>query len=321
MLLSRNTRRGRPGQLPGRAHRVLQSPATNEGGAVVTEYAKPDVLVTTDWVAQHGSDPGIVLVEVDVDTEAYFEDGHIEGALSWNWTTELQNQVRRDLLSPEEFESLMVRSGIHNDDTVVLYGDNNNWFAAYAYWLLKLYGHDNVRLMNGGRKKWVAEGRPLTLDIPERQPSQYRVAAVRAELRARQPFVLESIGQRAMVDVRSAPEFNGELLAPPGMTETAQRAGHIPGAVNVPWSEAVNEDGTFKSAAELRALYEKRGITPDQEVITYCRIGERSSHTWFVLKELLGFPVVYNYDGSWTEWGSMIGVPVENPSLQAPSVS
>ena len=277
-------------------------------------YAKPDVLVSTEWVAQHGQDPHVKLVEVDVETEAYYEDGHIPGALCWNWTSQLQNQVRRDILTPEEFEDLMRRSGIRNDDTVVLYGDNNYWFAAYAYWLMKLYGHRDVRIMDGGRKKWLAENRPLTTDIPQPEPSDYRIEQINEELRAKQPFVLESIGKRPMVDVRSPQEFNGEVIAPPGMSETAQRAGHIPGAVNVPWSQAVNEDGTFKSAEELRALYESRGVTPDKEVITYCRIGERSSHTWFVLRELLGYPRVYNYDGSWTEWGSMVGVPIENPS-------
>ncbi|REJ36131.1 MAG: sulfurtransferase, partial [Bacillota bacterium] len=225
-----------------------------------------------------------------------------------------QDPVRRDILNKEQMEALLSRSGIRNDDTIVLYGDNNNWFAAYAYWLLKLYGHEDVRLMNGGRKKWVAEGRPLAKEVPQPEPSSYRVTKVHEELRAKQPFVLESIGRRALVDVRSPQEYRGEILAPPGMPETAQRAGHIPTAVNVPWSKTVNEDGTFKPADELRRLYEEVGVTPDKDVITYCRIGERSSHTWFVLKELLGFPDVRNYDGSWTEWGSMVGTPIENPS-------
>lgn len=283
----------------------------------MAEYANPRALVDTEWVARHLDDPRVKLVEVDVETEAYYEDGHIPGALCWNWQTELQDPVRRDILDREQMEALLVRSGIRNDDTIVLYGDNNNWFAAYAYWQLKLYGHEDVRLMNGGRKKWVAEGRPLSRDVPEPAPSDYRITRVHEELRAKQPFVLESLGRRALVDVRSPQEFQGEILAPPGMQETAQRAGHIPTAVNVPWSKAVNEDGTFKAADELRQLYAEVGVTPDKDVITYCRIGERSSHTWFVLKELLGVKDVRNYDGSWTEWGSMVGTPIENPSRAA----
>ncbi|MBO2521966.1 MAG: sulfurtransferase [Clostridia bacterium] len=279
------------------------------------EYANPNALVSTEWVSQRLADSSVKLVEVDVDTSAYYEEGHIQGAVAWNWNTDLQDPVRRDILSREQMQELLRRSGIRNDDTIVLYGDNNNWFAAYAYWQLKLYGHKDVRLMNGGRKKWIAEGRPLVQEVPQPEPSDYVVQEVHPELRALQPFVLESIGKRPLVDVRSPQEYNGEILAPPGMSETAQRAGHIPTAINVPWSKTVNEDGTFKSRDELARLYQEAGLSPDAEsIITYCRIGERSSHTWFVLKELLGYPDVRNYDGSWTEWGSMVGTPIENPA-------
>ena len=276
-------------------------------------YAK-DVLVETDWVAAHLDDPKVKLVEVDVDTEAY-EEGHAPGAIGWNWTTDLQDPVRRDILSKEQLEALLSRSGIANDDLIVLYGDNNNWFAAYAYWLLSLYGHQQLKLMNGGRKKWLAENRPLTKEVPKPTPTQYRAQEPDLSLRAYVQDVLSRLGDArvGLVDVRSPQEFSGELLAPPGLPETAQRAGHIPGATNIPWSQAVNEDGTFKSAEELTRLYAEKGITPDKEIVTYCRIGERSSHSWFVLRELLGFPNVRNYDGSWTEWGSMVGVPIENP--------
>ncbi len=279
-------------------------------------YAK-DVLVETSWVEEHLGDPGVKLVEVDVDTEAYNE-GHIPGAIAWNWTTQLQDPVRRDILSKEQIEELLSKSGISNDDLVVLYGDNNNWFAAYAYWQLKIYGHEKVKLMNGGRKKWLAENRPLTKDVPSPAPTQYKAKDPDLSLRAHVWQVREKLNRSdvGLVDVRSPQEFNGEILAPPGLPETAQRAGHIPGAANIPWSQAVNEDGTFKSADELRSLYASKGITPDKEIVTYCRIGERSSHTWFVLRELLGFEKVQNYDGSWTEWGSMVGLPIENPQKQ-----
>lgn len=280
-------------------------------------YAK-DVLVDTQWVANHLNDPGVKLVEVDVDIEAY-DEGHIPGAIGWNWTTQLQDPVRRDILSKEQLEALLSNSGIANDDLIILYGDNNNWFAAYAYWQLKIYGHEKVKLMNGGRQKWVAENRPLTTDVPTPTPTNYQAKEANKELRALFPDVHSVLGKEGvgLVDVRSPLEFSGEIIAPPGMTETAQRAGHIPGAANIPWSQAVNEDGTFKSYDELKELYAKQGITPDKEVVTYCRIGERSSHSWFVLQELLGFPKVRNYDGSWTEWGSMVGVPIENPSKSA----
>jgi len=279
-------------------------------------YAK-DVLVSTEWVAARLGDPKVKLVEVDVDTEAY-KQGHAPGAIGWNWTTELQDKVTRDILSKEQISELLSRSGIANDDLIVLYGDNNNWFAAYAYWQLKIYGHENVKLMDGGRKKWLAENRPLTTEVPSPARTNYVAKDPDLSLRAHSRQILDKLNQAGfgLVDVRSPQEFSGELLAPPGLSETAQRAGHIPGASNIPWAQAVNEDGTFKSADELRALYESKGITPDKEVVTYCRIGERSSHSWFVLHELLGYPVVRNYDGSWTEWGSMVGVPIVNPQLQ-----
>ena len=280
----------------------------------MAEYAQPDVLVSTDWVAQHLDRPTVKLVEVDVDTEAYSQ-GHIKGAVGWNWTTQLNDSVRRDILSPQQFEQLMSASGISPNDTVVLYGDNNNWFAAFALWQMKVNGHGDVRLMNGGRKKWVEiEHRETTTVLPTITATAYRVTnRDEAALRARQFDVMKAIEARAanLVDVRSPAEFTGEVIAPPGMTETAQRGGHIPGAASIPWARAVAEDGSFKTADDLKALYEGAGITPDRPTIAYCRIGERSSHTWFVLKYLLGYPDVRNYDGSWTEWGSMVGVPIE----------
>jgi thiosulfate/3-mercaptopyruvate sulfurtransferase len=271
-----------------------------------------DVLVSTDWVAQHGSDPGVKLVEVDVDTNAYSE-GHTPGAIGWNWTSQLQDQTRRDVISKAELEKLLSASGISNSDTIVLFGDNNNWFAAYAFWVLEMYGHQNLKLMDGGRKKWLDENRPTTKDVPSPAASQYRASDPNAALRAKRDQVLGRSAATALVDVRSPAEFSGEILAPPGLQETAQRGGHIPGAANVPWGQAVKEDGTFKSAEDLKALYGGKGVTPDRDVIAYCRIGERSSHTWFALKHLLDFPNVKNYDGSWTEYGSLIDVPVEKP--------
>ncbi len=271
-----------------------------------------DVLVTTQWVADNLNSPKIKLIEVDVDTTAY-DEGHAPGAVGFNWTSQLQDQVRRDILTKEGLEALLSGAGVSNDDTVVLYGDNNNWFAAYAFWLLEMYGHKDIRLMDGGRKKWIDENRPTTKDAPSPAKSSYKAQAAKAELRAKRDQVLTALGnpKNAMVDVRSPAEYKGEIMAPPGLPETAQRMGHIPGAQNVPWAQAVAEDGTFKPAAALEALYAPKGVTKDKEVIAYCRIGERSSHTWFALKHLLGYPNVRNYDGSWTEYGSLIDVPIE----------
>lgn len=279
----------------------------------MSEYVHPEVLVSTDWVAAHGTDPGVRLVEVDVDTTSY-DQGHIPGAVAWNWQTELQDAIRRDLAEPRAFEELLGRAGISPETTVVLYGDNNNWFAAWAFWQLKYYGHDKVLIMNGGRKKWLEEKRPLTTDQPSYPPATYKTKAPNAAIRAKRDDIFSVLDKRApakLVDVRSVDEFTGKIIAPPGMTETAQRAGHIPGAANIPWAQAVNEDGTFKSADALKQLYGSKGITGEGEVIAYCRIGERSSHTWFVLKYLLGFDKVRNYDGSWTEWGNLVGAPIE----------
>lgn len=269
-------------------------------------------LVTTEWVAAHKDDANVQLVEVDVDNSAY-ESGHIEGAIGWNWTTQLNDQVRRDILNKEQFEELLGNSGITPDTTIILYGDNNNWFAAYAYWQLKIFGHGNIQLMDGGRVKWELEERPYTTDVPSVTPVKYEAKTEDYATRALQSDVLTAVrnGSVALVDVRSPQKFSGEVIAPPGMNETAQRGGHIPDAVNVPWKQATNEDGTFKSAEELNELYGIKGISADKDIVTYCRIGERSAHTWFALHELLGFENVRNYDGSWTEWGSMIGVPIE----------
>lgn len=278
----------------------------------MAEYADSDVLVSTDWVAQHGGDANVRLVEVDVDTTAY-ETGHIAGAVDWGWQSDLNDPVRRDLIGKEDLEELLGQSGITPDTTVILYGDNNNWFAAFALWILKIYGHKDARLMNGGRVKWEAEDRPLTEDIPYVAQASYTAQDPDAALRVFQGDVQERLSNPnvGLVDVRSPQEFTGEILAPPGLPETAQRGGHIPGAANIPWATAVADDGTFKSPDELGEIYGGKGIVPDKEIVTYCRIGERSSHTWFVLKYLLGYPDVRNYDGSWTEWGSMIGVPIE----------
>ena len=277
-----------------------------------TNYANPDVLVSTDWVDKHKDDPEVKLVEVDVDTKAY-EEGHIPGAIGWNWTTQLCDPVQRDVIPRDDFEALMRDSGIERDSTVILYGDNNNWFATWAFWQMKLYGHPDVRIMNGGRKKWQLEKRETVKEIPDPERTDYRVKDVDQSIRAFLPYVEENYPSDnvALVDVRSPDEFTGKILAPPGLPETCQRGGHIPGAKNIPWSKACNEDGTFKSYEELKDLYEEHGITPDKEVISYCRIGERSSHSWFVLKYLLGYGNVRNYDGSWTEWGNLVGAPVE----------
>jgi thiosulfate/3-mercaptopyruvate sulfurtransferase len=236
--------------------------------------------------------------------------------VGWNWTSQLADGVRRDIASREEFSKLLSESGIGPDTTIVLYGDNNNWFAAWAYWQLKLFGHRDVRILNGGRKFWLDNGLPLSTDVPSYPATEYELGEPDFALRAFRDDILPRLGQGdfALVDVRSPAEFNGEVIAPPGMSETAQRAGHIPGAASIPWAQTVREDGTFKSRDELEQLYEAKGITPDKDVIAYCRIGERSSHSWFVLHELLGYKRVRNYDGSWTEWGSMVGMPIEKPT-------
>jgi thiosulfate/3-mercaptopyruvate sulfurtransferase len=279
---------------------------------MATTVSVPDVLVSTDWVAQHRSDPNVRVVEVDVDTAAY-DQGHVPGSLGWNWTTELCDTVIRDIVPKDKLESLLGRSGITPQTAIVLYGDNNNWFAAWAFWQLKVYGHQDVRIMNGGRKKWLAEGRELETTKSAPAATTYKAKDPDLSIRA---FLQEVQGaykrsDTVLVDVRSPQEFTGEILSPPGLPETCQRGGHIPGAKSIPWGKACNEDGTFKTTDELGALYGGQGVTPDKNVIAYCRIGERSSHTWFVLKYLLGFQNVKNYDGSWTEWGNLVGAPVE----------
>ena len=281
------------------------------------DYAHPDVLVSTGWVAEHLNDPKVKVVEVDVEPEKGYQVGHVPGAIGWNWQTDLNDRVMRDLVDPRAFAELCRRSGISPDDTVVLYGDMNNWFAAWAFWQFKYHGHRNVRLMNGGRKKWELEKRPLTTDLPKCSRSNYPIPPTDESVRAYRDEVMQSLGggldqtRINLVDVRSPDEFTGKIIAPPGMPETAQRGGHIPGAKNVPWAKAVNEDGTFKSADELRELYADAGCDFARPTIAYCRIGERSSHTWFVLKYLLGVQSVKNYDGSWTEWGNLVGAPIE----------
>ena len=273
--------------------------------------SRENVLVTADWAEQNLNTPGVVFVEVDEDTTAY-DTGHIPGAVKINWKTELQDPVIRDFVDRGTFEKLLSDKGISNDDTVVLYGGNNNWFAAYAYWYFKLYGHRDVRLLDGGRKKWELDGRPLTTDEVSRPATSYSAQEQDTTIRAFRQEVVEAIGNKNLVDVRSPGEFAGEILAPAHLPqEQAQRPGHIPGALNVPWSKAANEDGTFKSDDELRALYTGAGLDESKPTIAYCRIGERSSHTWFVLHELLGQSDVKNYDGSWTEYGSLVGAPIE----------
>jgi thiosulfate/3-mercaptopyruvate sulfurtransferase len=277
----------------------------------VADYAN-DVLVDTQWVQDHLDDPGVRIVEVD-ENPALYAEAHIPGAIGFDWKKDLQDQVKRDFLGPEEFGELFGSRGISNDHTIVLYGDRNNWFAAYTYWYLKYYGHDAVKLVNGPREKWIAEDRPTTTDVPSHAPATFNAQAGDDAIRAKRDEVLAALGSSTkLVDVRSPQEFSGELIAMPGYEqEGAQRAGHIPGAASVPWAQAVREDGTFKSADELSELYGSKGVTNGEPIIAYCRIGERSAHTWFVLHELLGKGDVKNYDGSWTEWGNLVNVPIE----------
>ena len=281
----------------------------------MAEYSHPETLVSTSWVADHQNDPKVRIAEVDVDTAAYNE-GHVPGAIGWAWNTQLCDTVRRDILQPGQMEELMASSGITPDTTVVIYGDNNNWFAAWALWELKVYGHPDVRIVNGGRKKWIAEGRELTTDVPKVERTSYKATSADNSLRTFLPQAQHASRERtaALVDVRSPQEFSGEILAPPGLPETCQRGGHIPNARNIPWAKAANDDGTFKSFDELKALYAAEGIDGSKPIVTYCRIGERSSHSWFVLKYLLGYNNISNYDGSWTEWGNLVGAPVERGS-------
>jgi thiosulfate/3-mercaptopyruvate sulfurtransferase len=276
--------------------------------------SRPDVLVTADWAEKNLGSEGIVFLEVDEDTTAY-DGGHLPGAVKINWTTELQDQVRRDIADKAQFEALLSAKGVSSDDTVVLYGGNNNWFAAYAYWQFKLYGHADVKLLDGGRKKWELDGRTLTTEVAERTPTTYTAKEADNSIRAFRDEVVEAIGNKNLVDVRSPDEFSGKILAPAHLPqEQSQRPGHIPSAINIPWSKAANEDGTFKSDEELKELYGEQGYDDSKSTIAYCRIGERSSHTWVVLHELLGYGDVKNYDGSWTEYGSLIGVPIETGS-------
>jgi thiosulfate/3-mercaptopyruvate sulfurtransferase len=290
----------------------------------MSAYAHPEVLVSTDWVASHAasntSAASVRVVEVDVDTKAY-DESHVPGAIAWAWNTQLCDTVIRDILPKAQFEALMTQSGMGNGTTVVLYGDNNNWFAAWAFWQLKIYGHKDVRIMDGGRKKWLAEGRDLDTVPTKPAPSAtpYQATQPDYSLRAFLPQVQQAqkAGSAVMIDVRSPQEFSGEILAPPGLPETCQRGGHIPGARSVPWGKACNDDGTFKSADELQKVYGAEGVSQAKPVIAYCRIGERSSHTWFVLKYLLGVNNVVNYDGSWTEWGNLVGAPVETGAAKS----
>ena len=283
----------------------------------MSDYANPDVLVSTAWVEEHRGDDNVCVVEVDVDTTAY-DEGHVAGAVGWNWQTQLCDTLRRDIISKDDLETLLGSSGIDTATTIVLYGDNNNWFACWAFWQILMYGHADIRIMNGGRKKWVEEGRPLSPDAPVRAAKTYTAADCDSSTRAflDKAMSASSAGDWNFVDVRSPDEYTGKILAPPGLPETCQRGGHVPGASNIPWGKNCNEDGTFKSADELKALYADAGVTPDKPTIAYCRIGERSSLSWFVLKHLLGWDTVLNYDGSWTEWGNLVNAPItrgENP--------
>jgi thiosulfate/3-mercaptopyruvate sulfurtransferase len=281
----------------------------------MADYAHPETLVSTGWVEDNLNKIAsgeIALVEVDVDTKAY-DEGHVPGAIGWNYATQLADTVTRDILSKAQVEKLLGEAGIGPETPVILYGDNNNWFAAWAFWQLKIYGHKDVRIMNGGRKKWLEEKRTVSKDSAKRKPTTYRAKDADLSLRSFLPEVQKAVEGRnaALVDVRSPGEFTGEILSPPGLPETCQRGGHIPGARSIPWGKACNEDGTFKSVDDLKKLYESEGVTADRPVIAYCRIGERSSHSWYVLKYLLGYKDVRNYDGSWTEWGNLVRAPVE----------
>ena len=293
----------------------------------MADYVNPDVLVTTDWVAEHVNDPSVRLVESDEDILLY-EVGHIAGAVKINWQDDLNDHRIRDYIDGADFSVLMSRFGISNDTTVVFYGDKNNWWACYAYWVFRLLGHEKLKVMNGGRKKWIDEGRELTRVVPQYAPTEYHAGTPQPEIRAFRDDVLDHIGRpnprqpeitlpagRSLVDVRSPDEFTGKKLHMPEYPqEGAMRGGHIPGAASIPWGKAMNDDGTFKSAAEIKAIYEDAGITPDKDTVVYCRIGERSSLTWFVLHELMGYAKVRNYDGSWTEWGNVVGLPINNPN-------
>jgi thiosulfate/3-mercaptopyruvate sulfurtransferase len=276
------------------------------------EYAHPEVLVDTNWVNQHKNDPKVRVAEVDYDPTANYALGHVPGSVLIDWKADINDPLTRNIVTKQACESLLQRVGVNDDTTLVLYGDFNNWFAAFAFWVFKYYGYKDVRLMNGGRKKWLEEDKPVTKDIPSHAKGNFKASEPDSSIRVFLRYVRDTLGSKILVDVRGPKEFTGEILAPPEYpTEHAQRGGHIPGAVNIPWGQAVNEDGTFKSADELQKLYQSKGVAADKEVISYCRIGERSSHTWFVLKYLLGYPNVKNYDGSWTEWGNMIDNPIE----------
>ncbi|UCG51168.1 MAG: sulfurtransferase [Candidatus Latescibacterota bacterium] len=285
----------------------------------MAEYADSQVLVSTEWTDLHRNDPNLVIVEVDKDIEAY-KNGHIPGAISWNWQTDLSDELRRDILGPSDLEALLSRSGISNNTTIVLFGDEHNWLAGWAFWQLKIYGHRDVRMLNGGREKWLAEGRELTKVVPTPKPSKYRSRTLNQDLRAFLPLVKVAVKSQefAIVDARSTEEFTGLAPAPMGSTQISQKAGHIPGAKSIPWDLVRETDGTLKKADAIRNLFESKGVTPDKEVITYSRVGERSSHTWFVLKHLLGYPVVKNYDGSWAEWGNLVGVAIEQGEEKPP---
>jgi thiosulfate/3-mercaptopyruvate sulfurtransferase len=285
------------------------------------EYSHPEMLVSTAWVAEHTNDPKVKIVEVDVDTSAY-DKGHVRNAIGWNWQTDLNDRIRRDVIDPRTFAELNRAAGINPDDTIIFYGDNNNWFAAWALWQFKYHGHKDARLMNGGRKKWELEKRELVTDRPSFARSNYPIPTTDEKVRAYRDEVVGGLnsGKINLVDVRSPDEFTGKVIAPPGMSETAQRGGHIPGARNIPWAKTANEDGTFKSPTDLRNLYANAGVEFTKPTIAYCRIGERSSHTWFVLKYLLGVNNVKNYDGSWTEWGNLVGAPIETGDGTAPAL-